>query len=62
MKELERFAVYHEIGHTIIGLIFEGFFMKVEKIILNKDDIKNLDLNPNDLAYTHQKRDRKSVV
>lgn len=56
MTELKRYEVYHEIGHAIIGLIFDGFLMKVEKIILNKDDIKKLKLNPNDLAYTHQKR------
>lgn len=55
MTELKRYEVFHEIGHAIIGLIFDGYLMKFEKIILNKNDIKQLNLNPNDLAYTYQK-------
>lgn len=55
MSDLKKCDVYHEIGHAIIGMIFQGFLMKVEKIILNKDDIKKLNLNVNDLAYTYQK-------
>ena len=54
MRELNRCEVFHEIGHAIAGLIFQGYLMEVKKIILNKEDIKNLKLNINDLAYTHQ--------
>jgi len=52
---MNRWHLFHEIGHAIIGLIFEGYLIKIEKIILNKDDISKLNLNVSDLAYTHQK-------
>jgi hypothetical protein len=55
MTQFNKCYIFHEIGHAIIGLIFEGYLMKVEKIILNKEDIKRLKLNTNDIAYTHQK-------
>lgn len=31
MEKLNRCDVFHEIGHAIIGLIFQGYLMEVKK-------------------------------
>jgi hypothetical protein len=55
-RELQPVEIYHEIGHAIIAYIFNEYILSFKRIILNPQDLENIGLNPDDLAYMHTKR------
>jgi len=47
--------MYHEIGHGIIAYFFNGYLYRFEGIISDPIELKEIGLNPNDLAYNLMK-------
>jgi hypothetical protein len=50
--EIAEWQYHHEIGHGIIAHIFDGYLFDFKGITFDPEEIKKLNLNPDDKAYT----------
>lgn len=60
-RKLTRCEAYHEVGHAIVALVFNGYLTDLQGIILNEDSLISIGGNKDDLAYTHVKRRREDT-